>query len=94
MSKKAPSTETLYDWDIDRLVFYIGELESDVARLSKPQPEGTVTVTLTLSQAEAAQLVIAEVIAELGGYAEGTSPSLVGAHDEILGALPKEDEAP
>ena len=45
-------TTDIRDWDIDRLVFYIGELESQVARLSKPVTESDVTITLTYEEAE------------------------------------------
>lgn len=98
MSKKTPSTETLYEWDIDRLVFYIGELESQVSRLSKPEPEGTITVTLTTEQAETVVGILADNIdflrSEGDEAADDAADRITEAHDEIVGLLPNEEVAP
>lgn len=90
-----PSTDDLRDWDIDRLIFYVGELEAQVARLAKPQPEDTVTVTLSTEQAEEVVALLSDTIdfrRSVGD--EYTAEELAAIHDEIVGALPKEDEAP
>lgn len=93
------SSANLAEWDFDRILFYVGELEAQVSRLSKASVSGlgTITVTLDVVQAEIASNVLAVALNEV--LSSGSSDAewveaVTDVHDEIVGALPKEDEAP
>lgn len=89
-----PKTTDLYEWDIDRLVFYIGELESQVARLSKPEPEDTVTVTLDMEQAERIVAGLSDAFDYLEGgteRSEEVADGLTEIYDAIVPLVPTDD---
>lgn len=91
------TTDDIRDWDIERLVFYIGELESQVARLSKPVTESDVTITLTHDDAVRMlnNLIDAITHHELADTERGEqlASNMAEIYDAIVTQFPKEEDA-
>lgn len=92
----SPTAEAVRDWDIDRLVFYIGELESQVARLSKPVTESDVTITLTYDEAQRMLDNLLDAIEYHEGAdterGEELASNMAEIYDAIVAEFPKEDQ--
>lgn len=90
-------TTDIRDWDNERLVFYIAELESQVARLSKPVTESDVTITLTYEEAERMLNNLFDAINYHEGADTERGEELAGnmaeIYDAIVTEFPKEEDA-
>lgn len=90
-------TTDIRDWDIDRLVFYIEELESQVARLSKPVTKSDVNIALTYDDA----VRMLDNLIDAINYHEGAdtergeelAANMAEIYDAIVANFAKEEDA-